>query len=259
MDYETKLLLNKLVEFITDPAWWSVIATIFAAIVAACITSKFSKRQTELQEQQLKIQERQNELQEQQIKLQEQQNQLQKVQTELMEQQIKQQEYSLYNRLYKLVKDMDFLITEHMSTSFYYYGALRGTAPVPFTEKKSQVSECIKELDYCWVDFELKFPQEKDVVEKYRFVLTEMRDIYHSLNNRVLFEKEENRDSLKIRKRCRRVNSEDDYELKKGLLSLLPRGADRKYMDECLSRFLEDKVYLEKSNLLDKVAKHCKC
>ena len=245
MDYETKILLNKLVEFITDPAWWSVIATIFAAIVAACITSKFSKRQTELQEQQLKIQERQNELQEQQIKLQEEQN--------------KQQEYVLYNRLYKLVKTMNSLITEHMSTSFYYYGALRGTAPVPFTEKKSQVSECIKELDYCWVDFELKFPQEKDVVEKYRFVLTEMRDIYQSLNNRVLFEKEENRDSLKIRKRCRRVNSEDDYELKKGLLSLLPRGANRKYMDECLSRFLEDKVYLEKSNLLDKVAKHCKC
>lgn len=182
---------------------------------------------------------------------------LQQQQTKLQEQQTKQQEYSLYNRLYKLVKDMNFLITEHMSTSFYYYGALRGTAPVLFTEKKSQVSECIKELDYCWVDFELKFPQEKDVVEKYRFVLTEMRDIYHLLNNRVLFEKEENRDSLKIRKRCRRVNSEDDYELKKGLLSLLPRGTNRKYMDKCLSRFLEDKEYLEKSNLLDKIAKHC--
>ena len=74
MDYETKILLNKLVEFITNPAWWSVIATFVAAYVAARITSKFSKRQNELQEQQLKIQERQNELQEQQIKLQEQQN-----------------------------------------------------------------------------------------------------------------------------------------------------------------------------------------
>ena len=250
--------MDKFCDFITNPAWWSVIATFVTAIVAAWITSKFSKRQNELQEQQVKLQERQNELQEQQLKIQEHQNELQEQQIKLQEEQNKQQEYALYNRLYKLVKDMDFLITEHMSTSFYYYGALRGTAPVRFTEKKSLVSECIKELDYCWVDFELKFPQEKDVVQKYRFVLTEMRDIYQSLNNRVLFEKEENRDSLKIRKRCRRVNSEDDYELKNGLLSLFPRGTNKKYMDECLSRFLKDKEYLEKSNLLDKIAKHCK-
>ena len=74
--------MDKFCDFITNPDWWSVVATIIAAIVAACITSKFSKRQTELQEQQLKIQEHQNELQEQQIKLQEQQN--------------KQQEYNLY-------------------------------------------------------------------------------------------------------------------------------------------------------------------
>lgn len=120
------------------------------------------------------------------------------------------------------------------------------------------MSECIEKLDNYWIDFELKFPQEKDVVEKYRFVLTEMRDLYHSLNNRVLLEKEGNRDPIKIRKRCRRVNSEDDYELKKELLSLLPRGTNRKYIDECLSRFLEDKEYLEKSNLLDKIAKYCK-
>ena len=239
MTEETNLQLNKLVESIdgvsgqlellaenaSNPDWWTIGITVVNALIMIWLGWKQYK--------------------------------LQQQQTKLQEQQTKQQEYSLYNRLYKLVKDMDFLITEHMSTSFYYYGALRGTAPVRFTEKKSQVSECIKELDYCWVDFELKFPQEKDVVEKYRFVLTEMRDIYHSLNNRVLFEKEENRDSLKIRKRCRRVNSEDDYELKEGLLSLLPRGTNRKYMDECLSRFLEDKEYLEKSNLLDKIAKHC--
>lgn len=222
-------ILQELVEAVNRPDWWTIGITSAITIINAAIMVWLGWKQYKLQQQQTKLQ----------------------------EQQTKQQEYSLYNRLYKLVKDMDFLITEHMSTSFYYYGALRGAAPVRFTEKKSQVSECIKELDYCWVDFELKFPQEKDVVEKYRFVLTEMRDIYHSLNNRVLFEKEENRDSLKIRKRCRRVNSEDDYELKKGLLSLLPRGTNRKYMDECLSRFLEDKEYLEKSNLLDKIAKHC--
>ena len=93
MDSETKILLNKFIDFITNPAWWSVIATFVAAYVAARITSKFSKRQTELQEQQLKIQQRQNELQEQQIKLQEQQN--------------KQQEYEVYRALYVIIKKIN--------------------------------------------------------------------------------------------------------------------------------------------------------
>ena len=81
-------------KFITDPDWWSVIATIVAAFAAACITCKLGKKQNELQQQQLKIQERQNELQEQQLKLQ--------------EQQTKQQEYELYRRIYSQIFELDF-------------------------------------------------------------------------------------------------------------------------------------------------------
>lgn len=93
--------MEKFCDFITKPEWWSVIATIIAAIVAAWITNKLGKRQNELQQQQLKIQERQNELQEQQVQLQEQQNKLQ-------EQQIRQQEYALYRRMYTRVFELDF-------------------------------------------------------------------------------------------------------------------------------------------------------
>lgn len=92
--------MEKFCDFITKPEWWSVIATIIAAIVAAWITNKLGKRQNELQQQQLKIQERQNELQEQQVKLQEQQNKLQ-------EQQAKQQEYELYRRIYAYIWELD--------------------------------------------------------------------------------------------------------------------------------------------------------
>ena len=87
MDYETKILLKKFIEFITNPAWWSVIATILAATVAAWITYKLGRRQNELQQQQLKLQEQQNELQKQQIQ---------------------QQEYELYRRMYTQVFEMDF-------------------------------------------------------------------------------------------------------------------------------------------------------
>ena len=73
---------------LTNPEWWSVIATFFAAIVAARITSKFSKRQNELQEQQNKLQERQ----------------------------IRAQEYEVYKRLYMLLgnanREIDNFIEE---------------------------------------------------------------------------------------------------------------------------------------------------
>ena len=100
MDYETKILLNKLVEFITNPAWWSVIATFVTAIVAAWITSKFSKRQNELQEQQLKIQERQNELQEYQLQLQAQQVELQKQQNSM-------QAHKMRKMIYNFMHDIN--------------------------------------------------------------------------------------------------------------------------------------------------------
>ena len=79
--------MEKFCDFITNPDWWSVIATILAAITAAVITYVLGKRQNELQQQQLKIQEHQNELQEQQIR---------------------QQEYDLYRRMYTQVHGVDF-------------------------------------------------------------------------------------------------------------------------------------------------------
>lgn len=54
--------MEKFCDFITNPDWWSVIATFVAAIVAAWITSKFGKRQNELQEQQNAMQKKQLQL-----------------------------------------------------------------------------------------------------------------------------------------------------------------------------------------------------
>lgn len=87
-------ILKKLVEAVSTPDWWSVIATIIAAITAAVITYALGRRQ--------------NELQQQQLKLQEQQNDIQKYQTKLQEQQIRQQEYDLYRRMYSQVFELDF-------------------------------------------------------------------------------------------------------------------------------------------------------
>ena len=55
--------MEKFCDFITNPDWWSVIATFVAAIVAAEITYVLGRRQNELQQQQLKLQEQQNDIQ----------------------------------------------------------------------------------------------------------------------------------------------------------------------------------------------------
>jgi mannitol-specific phosphotransferase system IIBC component len=94
--------MEKFCDFITNPEWWSVIATIFAAIAAAVITFVLGRRQNDLQQQQLKLQERQNELQEQQIKLQEQQNELQKQQNSI-------QTHEMRKMIYNFMHDINGL------------------------------------------------------------------------------------------------------------------------------------------------------
>lgn len=101
MDYESKILLNRLVdevEKLNSPDWCTIIITSIITIINAGFMAWLGWRQ-------YKLQQRQTKLQEQQILQQEQQ-------TKLQEQQILQQEYEIYSKLYKLVKRADVEI-EH--------------------------------------------------------------------------------------------------------------------------------------------------
>lgn len=135
---------SQLVEAVNSPDWWSVIATILAAAVAAWITYKLGKRQ--------------NELQQQQLKLQEQQNDIQKYQTKLQEEQIQQQEYELYRRMYTRVFELDF---------FNKTILLRLVAILTSNEEKelrlrlvddiwNEYEQHSKEFGECTIDMELK-------------------------------------------------------------------------------------------------------
>ena len=176
--------MEKFCDFITNPAWWSVGATVLAAVVAAVITYVLGKRQNKLQEQQLKLQERQNALQEQQLKLQEQQNRQQEQQTKLQEQQIRQQEYAIYSQLYKLVRSSNVEINaflENIHHSFWgrnYYRADKGF----FKERKEYIDKLLNELEQNALDFEIKFSKDFFNISDYRTVLTQMSIILQLLN-----------------------------------------------------------------------------
>ena len=151
--------MEKFCDFITNPDWWSVIATFVAAIVAAVITYVLGRRQ--------------NDLQEQQVKLQEQQNKIQEYQTKLQEQQIHQQEYSIYRQLYKLVKKADNEIDTYLDEITDSLGVIpRMRADVGFLKCKYEYIEQIRnELEENILDFEIKFTKEFVDLKRYKKIL----------------------------------------------------------------------------------------
>lgn len=161
MDYEAKIYF---VEFITSPAWWSVIATFAAAIVAACITHKLGKRQNELQEQQIVIQKRQNELQEQQIKLQERQN--------------KQQEYEVYRSLYVVIKEINHQANVLPNRIYEYFSISSYNDIFPngfWNYVYKEVNTLSRELSDKLADFELKFGNNEVDANDYYLLVCKMR------------------------------------------------------------------------------------
>lgn len=132
-------------KFITNPDWWSVIATFLAAIVAAWITYKFAKRQNELQEQQIKLQ----------------------------EQQILQQEYEIYSKLYKLVKRADVEIEHFLGEIVESLGVIRSKrADNGFLKLKLDYIERIcNDLEQNAIDFEIKFTKDFFDLDGYRDIL----------------------------------------------------------------------------------------
>lgn len=170
--------MAKIVEAINSPDWWSVIATIFAAVAAAVITYVLGRRQNRLQEQQLKLQEQQNRLQEQQLEIQKHQN-------ELQEQQIRAQEYEVYKRLYILlsnanreiddfIKELDMLLWEP------YHNSYKET----LSRKKAHIDKLFNDLRENYVDYELKLAKETFNKNGYLNILNLMsRVLQHTIDS----------------------------------------------------------------------------
>ena len=134
----------QLCDILKNPEWWNVAATIFAACVAARITYVFGKRQTKL-----------------------------------MERQTKQQEYEVYRKLYTMVKEADWLISE-------FYHLVHATMSVLPTEEdiisrledeQKRIIKIERMMQQHIVDFELKLPQGDVMVREYSYVLAQMSNI----------------------------------------------------------------------------------
>jgi len=166
MTPETEIMkeLIEAVEQLNRPEWWSVGATIVAAIVAACITNKLGKRQNELQQQQLKIQERQNDLQEQQVRA---------------------QEYEVRKRLYLLLtnanREIDNFIEE---LDLLLYQPWHNSNEDGLNRKKAHIDKLFNDLRDSYVDYELKLSKETFNKDGYLNILNLMsRVLQHTIDS----------------------------------------------------------------------------
>ena len=88
MDYETKIYLEKLVEAVNSPDWWSIGITAVNALIMIWLGWK----QHKLQQQQLRLQ----------------------------EQQTKQQDYQLYKTMFQVISDANIEISNFLFTLYVH-------------------------------------------------------------------------------------------------------------------------------------------
>ena len=232
MDYESKILLNNLIDALSNPEWWNVIATFVAAIVAAVITFIFGKGQAALQQQQLKLQ----------------------------EQQTKQQDYQLYKLLYQVVSDVNLEMSNFLFTLYVdLFNPLMQddveTLLQHIKERLKKVDETI--LQYA-IDFNLKFPNEKTLVHDYRYTIVMM---YNICTHFIELYKSGNLVDTKL------VSERDDAIIKAfpndgtlvgAILAHIKDGQARHKEYMFLSGFVYHKNILFDKNYLTKISERCK-
>ena len=134
MDYETKILLNKLIEAVDSPDWWVIGITIVNAFIMVWLALR---------------------------------------QNELHKQQIRQQEYAIYSQLYKLVKRVDAEIDGYLNEISTSFGVISWKmAKDGFLKRKlAYIVQLRNELEQNAIDFEIKFSKDFFNLDGYRGIL----------------------------------------------------------------------------------------
>lgn len=252
--------MNSFCDFITDPAWWSVVVTFVAAIVAAVITYVLGKRQNKLQEQQLEIQACQNELQEQQVKLQKQQNEIQQYQTKLQEQQTKQQEYEIYRRLYVIVGKInnkaDLLLSRlYEYFSYPIYKAMYDNF-LDFLFR--EINALDQEFHDCYTDFELKFAHNMRDAQYYRSMISDMRLLVQFIERLEAKKQMEYIEDTKSPHPGILARRGDESVLVEALVAKVTYEPYKEAVRDCLTDYLNGKDDVLKLNTLEKIRERCK-
>ncbi len=254
MDYEAKLILERLIEAINNnqvdleqlvnainnsivdieplvkavnsPDWWIIVLTAIntiAVIVIAWMQYRMQLHQTKLQEQQAKA-----------------------------------QEYDIYKKLYTLIKKINLQIDNFIITAFTFYIPERNSQDNPFVEYIDKASDLLDNFTKNTIDFELKFPNEKVILKNYQFMLVEMLVIYKMFHIMLSIEKRQGEAVSMDEKTSLDCLIGDDAKRVEVLLSLIPNEKGKSQMTNKLKGFLQNKDVILEQNFIGIIANRCK-
>lgn len=217
--------MEKLTDFLTNPEWWSVIATFTTAVVAAYVTHKIGKRQNEL-----------------------------------IKQQIRQQEYDIYSQLYKLVKKADVEIDYYLSeiTGSLGVDPWKKAKEGFLKNKLEYINQLRSELQQNALNFEIKFTKDFFDVDCYGDVLDIM------IHNLKLLDKMVNEDKMIFEESNSQRIFNIDGSIEKGQAYYIAQHIKDKTYENIIGSnllyFIEqrDKLRSGSNNILERIRERCK-
>lgn len=183
MDYETKILLNKLVEAVDSPDWWAIGITVVNALMIVWL----GWRQYNLQQRQ-----------------------------------VRQQEYELYRKLYVVIENVENL-SGCLLNRIYEYFSLPLYGKNFLEHLLEQINLCDKQLNKSSIDFKFWTSYNEKEVEYYKELVCSMRLLVQFLqrmeqdkiikfideyNNRAAANGSNNNYTMLIEELLKRVNDE---------------------------------------------------
>ena len=221
MECEIKILLDKLIEFITDPAWLSVILSLISTIAVIVIA---------------------------------------RVQIRLQKQQTKAQEYKLYSELYDLIYNIDRLINNFLHSLYAKLCANKDIEDIKdeLDDMRGRFYKTERDLMRRMIDFQLKTPNGRENVRKYQYAIILMANLTSNIH-RILQDANGMRLSrTEVEKEYRpSVIASNEIILKSAIVSRVVNQDNAERMEFFIDQFLEVKDEIIELNYTNEISKFC--
>lgn len=221
MDSETKILLDKLIEFIPDPAWLSVILSLISTIAVIAIA---------------------------------------RVQIRLQKQQTKAQEYKLYSELYDVVNSIDLLINNFLHSLYAKLCEYKDVEDIKdeLDDMRGRFYKTERDLMRRMIDFQLKTPNGRENVRKYQYAIILMANLTSNIH-RILQDANGMRLSrTEVEKEYRppMINS-NEIILKSAIVSRIVNQDNAERVESTIDQFLEAKDEIAELKFANEISKFC--
>ena len=209
------------IEFITNPAWWSVILSAISTIAVIVIAA---------------------------------------VQIRLQKQQTKAQEYKLYSELYDVVNSIDWLINNFLHSLYAKLCKYKDVEDIKdeLDDMRGRFYKTERDLMRRMIDFQLKTPNGRENVRKYQYAIMLMANLTSTIH-RILQDANGMRLSrTEVEKEYRpSIIASNEILLKSAIVSRIVNQVNAERVEFAIDQFWEAKDELTELKFADEISKFC--